>query len=128
MQLYLDADVFLALIKSDDRFKQKARAFFNEHKHRYITSTLTCLEVWFYLHKHGLVEQASDAVRAIEELAQVMPFSVQDMHDGMVLAKEHKLTPADAVHAVLAKQTGAIVSSDKSLSKIRGLKRIDFTA
>ncbi|MBI4163485.1 MAG: type II toxin-antitoxin system VapC family toxin [Candidatus Aenigmarchaeota archaeon] len=128
MKLYLDADIFLALIKENDRFKAAARSFFSKSKgHELITSTLSCLEVWFYLYKHGLQEKALDSIRAISSICSVISYDPYDLENSIVLAEHHKLSPADAIHATLAMGFDAIVSSDSSFDKLSDLKRIDFT-
>lgn len=127
MRLYLDADIFLALIKENDRYKESAQEFFKTHKeHTFITSNLTCLEIWFYLHKHGLVEKVLGAIKSITALARVTEYGIREVESAIILAEQHHLTPADAIHAVLASETDAIVSSDASFDSISDLKRINF--
>ena len=129
MRLYLDADIFLALIKDQDRFKESAQHFFEISKHHImITSSSSCLEVWFYLHKNNHANLALDAVRAIKSLVQVIDWRLEQLEEALFLAQNYKLTPADALHAVIASHFDGIVSTDKSFDRIKGLKRIDFSA
>ncbi len=120
-------DVFLALIKESDRYKESAHKLFNTRKeHAFVTSSLTCLEVWFYLHKHGQVDKVLGAINSITALAGVIDYGVREIESAIILAEQRHLTPADAIHAVLASGTDAIVSSDSSFDSISGLKRINF--
>ena len=128
MRLYLDADIFLTLLKEEDRFKKSAKKFLNENKeNKLITSSITCLEIWFFLYKNNLKEKAFDAVRSIKKIAEVIEFETKDMESALLIAEKYKLTPADLIHAILAKTCDAIVSSDKSFLKINELKIIDFS-
>lgn len=128
MGIYLDADVFLALIKEPDRFKAAAIRFLSDNKETELsTSTLTCLEVWFYLYKNNLKSKALDSFRAICSLCEIIDYKFFDMENAILLANHHNLSPADALHAVLAMNFDAIVSSDSSFDKVPGLKRLDFT-
>ena len=128
MKLYLDADIFLALIKESDRFKKSAIDFFPKSVHNeLITSTLTCMEIWFYLHKNNLKEKSLDAIRSISSVCTIVGYDLADIENSIVLGEHHKLTPADSVHASLAMKTGCIVSTDSSFDRVPGLKRIDFS-
>lgn len=129
MKLYIDADIFLALIKSDDRHKKAAQTFLTSYKekHIFVTSTLTCMEVWFYLYKNNLKDKILNSIRAISAIAQILEYGVDELEAAAVLAEHHALSPADSVHAFLALQTDGIVSSDASFDRIKTLKRIDFS-
>jgi len=128
MRLYLDADIFLALIKEKDRFKYSAKKFFSVYKaHEFFTSTLTCIEVWFYLHRSGMRDKALDSLRAINSICEIIEYNLSDMENAVILSEQHNLTPADAVHATLGMKHDIIVSSDSSFDKIKGLKRLDFS-
>ncbi len=129
MKLYLDADVFLALIKEKDRFKQKAEQFLTSRKkEELVTSTITCLEVWFYLYKYNLQSHAWNAIEAIEKLCTIQSCNQNDLKSAILLAQKHRLSPADAIHATLAMNCDNIVSTDKAFDKVSNLKRIDFGA
>ncbi len=128
MKLYLDADIFLALIKERDRLKDLAIGFFEKYKtHELTTSTLTCMEIWFYLHKNNLKEKVLDSVRAITSICAILDWDLYDLENSIVLSEHHKLTPADSVHATLAMKCDCIVSSDSSFDRVPGLKRTDFS-
>jgi len=128
MKLYLDADIFLALIKENDRFKESARAFFAKYKSfELVTSTLTCMEVWFYLYRNNLKDKALDSIRAIIAICKILTYDLFDLENSIMLAEHHNLTPADAVHATLGMKHDMIVSSDTSFDRVHGLKRLDFT-
>lgn len=128
MKLYLDADVFLALAKEQDRHKKAALAFFERYPEaEKITSTIACMEVWFYLYKNGNQRKALDALRAISSLCSVVDFTFRHIEQAVLLAADHQLSPADALHAILAQQADAVVSSDHSFDRIPALKRINFT-
>ncbi len=128
MRLYLDADIFLALIKEEDRHKEAAQHFLEHFKREeFITSTAACLEVWFYLYKHGKQEQVLNALRAVGVLAKVQETAFPEVQTAALLAQQAQLSPADAFHAIQALQCDAIVSSDKAFDRVKGLKRVDFT-
>ena len=128
MKLCLDADIFLALIKDDDRYKKSAQKFFySDKEHSFVTSSLTCLEVWFYLYKNNLKEKALGAIRSVIEIASIVDYGVEEIESAVILAENHNLSPADSIHAIVALETDGIVSSDASFDRIKNLKRIDFT-
>ena len=127
MRLYLDADIFLALIKNEDRHKRAAQAFFRVNKNdKFITSSLTCLEVWFYLYKNNFKHSCIDAIRAVKNIAEIIDYNIQDVEAAMILAEHHNLSPADSIHAILAMRSEGIVSSDESFDRIKYLKRVNF--
>lgn len=126
--LYLDADLFIAGIKQEDRFKLSAREFFKRYRgEELITSTITCLEVWWQVYNFKISVSPADIVRAISAICKVESFDVRDLESAAVLAEHHKLSPADSIHAILALKHGTIVSSDRSFDKVPMLKRLDFT-
>ena len=126
MKLYLDADIFLALIKEEDRHKKPAINFLRNNTNKLLTSNLTCLEIWFYLYRNNLKNIVLDSIRAVNAIAEIIYFSKEDLESAIVLATQFKLSPADAIHAVLALKFDYIVSSDTSFDHVKGLKRIDF--
>ena len=127
MAFYLDADIFLALIKDDDRYKKSAQQFFYKNKDKqFVTSTLTCLEIWFYLHKNNLKDKALDGIRSVIAIAKVVDYGIEEIEAAVLLAEQHKLTPADAIHAVIAIGAEGIVSSDNSFDSVKELKRIHY--
>ena len=127
MLLYLGTDIFLALMKDEDKYKKSAEKFFYSNKgNNFTTSILTCLEIWFYLYKNSLKDKALDSVRSVMKIAEIQDFSIHQLESAVVLAEQYKLTPVDSVHAILAFMTDAIVSSDSSFDKIKDLKRMDF--
>ncbi len=129
MRLYLDTDVWMALIRQEDRFNTCAKKWMqeNKEKHTFVTSTVSCIEIWFCLYRDHRIDVALESVRAIARLATVLPIGLHDIQQALVLAEDHKLSPAYALHAVLGLQHDGIVSSDKSFDKVSQLKRIDFT-
>ena len=127
MKLYLDADIFLAVIKEEDRYKKSAQLFFETHKEdEFFTSSLTCLEIWFYLYKNNLKNKALDAVRSILAIAEVIDYGIREIESALLLAEHYSLSPADSIHAIISMETDGIVSSDNSFDKIPELKRIKF--
>lgn len=128
MVVYLDADIFLALLKEEDRYKKAAQQYFQKNKNsEFVTSSLTCLEIWFYLHRNNLQNKAFNAMRAIRAIATIIDYGVVEIEAATLLAEKVHLTPADAIHAVLASRVDGIVSTDNSFDRISGLKRIDFS-
>lgn len=128
MVVYLDADIFLALLKEEDRHKKAALQYFQKHKNsEFVTSSLTCLEILFYLHKNNLQNKALNAIRAVKSIAKVMDYGIVEIEAAALLAEKAHLTPADAIHAVIASRVDAIVSTDTSFDRISWLRRIDFS-
>lgn len=126
--VYLDADIFLALIKEDDRYKQSAQHFFQSRpNHEWVTSSLTCLEIWFYLYKHQQQEKALDAIRAVLAIATIIEYGIKEIEAATLLASQHQLSPADAIHATIALPFGTIVSTDHSFDRLAHCQRIDFS-
>src|SRR3989338_10719442 len=122
MKLYLDTDIFLALIKDDDRHKKAAEHFLRHSQgNELVTSVITCLEVWFYLYKQGKQEQTLNALRAIEALAKIKEITFGEMQTAALLSQQVQLSPADAVHARQALECDALVSSDKSFDRVKEL-------
>ena len=128
MKLYLDADIFLALTKEEDRHKIAAQRFLSKNKHHvFVTSNLTCLEMWFYLYKNNLQGEALKSILAVKAIATIIDYGIVDIEQALVLAQKWKLSPADAIHAILAQMYDGIVSSDTSFDKVHELKRVDFS-
>ena len=128
MKLYLDADIFLALTKEEDRHKKTVQQFLSENKqHQFFTSNLTCLEMWFYLYRNGLKEEVLKSILAVKAIATIIDYGITEIEQGVILAQKCGLSPADAIHATIAQRFDGIVSSDHSFDKISGLKRIDFS-
>ena len=128
MKLYLDTDIFLALIKGEDRHKDAAQRFFLRFKgHEFVTSSIALLEIWFYLYKNDQKTTAFDAMRAVRALCSIIETRIDHIEEGALLSTACRLSPADAVHAIVARFCDAIVSSDHSFDNVSELKRIDFT-
>ena len=130
MQLYLDADFFLALLKPNDRLKDFAKEFYekNSAEHELLTSTASLLEIWFYLYRNNLRSEIPTALRAVKDLKiHMISFNSEDVGAGSVLAQSHSLSPLDSIHAMLALRTDGIVSTDESFDRVPELKRIDFS-
>ena len=128
MAVYLDADIFLALLKEEDRYKRAALLYLQKNKsYEFVTSSLTCLEIWFYLHRNNLQTKALNAIRAVKSIAKIREYGIIEIEAATLLAEKTRLTPADAIHAILAARVDAIVSTDTSFDRIKGLKRIDFS-
>ncbi|MBI4154522.1 type II toxin-antitoxin system VapC family toxin [Candidatus Woesearchaeota archaeon] len=128
MNIYLDADIFLALIKKEDRLKDNAKKFLNSNKnYKFVTSSLTCLEIWFYLYRNNLNVKVLSSIRAIMTIAHIVDYTFEDLEASIFLSSQFNLSPADSIHAILALAFDGIVSSDASFDKVKGLKRIDFS-
>lgn len=72
--------------------------------------------------------QALQDARDVAELCVLHPLEALDLEAAMALYQSHApLTPRDAVHAATAIERGAgrIVSADRHLDDIPGLRRID---
>ncbi len=128
MRLYLDADVFLALLKEEDRHKVAATLFLEKYKEEELfTSAITCMELWFYLYRESRNKMVLDSLRAVSMLCTVVDVGFSDMQEAALLSEHYGLSPADALHAHIALRYDAIVSSDHSFDKVSALKRMDFS-
>ena len=122
INLYADTDFFLALIKKDDWLKKKAEKLFRQYKNELWTSTLTIKELMLMAYRDD-----KDATEIIEKAFALMPVKEIDIGiEGHIAAcyliKKYKMTPFDALHAVIC-GNDTIISSDKKYDLI-GLKRI----
>ncbi len=129
IKYYLDTDVFLALLKEQNRLKEGALHFFQKHRQDELyTSSICCLEIWFYLYRHNKKYNMLDAVRCVQQLCTVIETTTEDLTQGILLAQEYDLSPADALHAIQALRLSLpLVSSDGSFEQVKGLKQIDYT-
>ncbi len=129
MKYYLDTDIFLAVIKEQDRLKEAALHFFQTHRQDELyTSSMCCLEIWFYLYRHNKKYKVLDAVRCVQQLCTVIETTTEDLTEGILLAQEYDLSPVDALHAIHSLRLSLpLVSSDGSFERVNGLKLIDFT-
>lgn len=131
MNLYLDADFILALIKPGDRLQQKAAAFWHRHSKQdfFFVSSTTLLEVWFVLYRLGAAAIFAEAMPDFKAMSLgLVEASLADFEAAALLSSKYGLSPADALHASLATGFDSIVSSDSCFDKVQGLKRIDFTS
>lgn len=128
MAYYLDADIVLALIKPADHLKNAAIGWIERNRNNgLVTSSMTAMELWFYLYRNGAQDQALAAVRSLSKICEVQEVNLEDIEAALLISDKHGLSPADAIHAHLASNHEGIVSSDRSYDKITGLNRIDFS-
>lgn len=122
IELYADTDFFLALIKKDDWLKKRAESLYKKYKNDLWTSTLTLKELMLLAYR-----DKRDATQIVEKASELMPVKEVDIGvEGHIAAcyliKKYKMTPFDALHAVIC-GSDSILSSDKKYDLI-GLKRI----
>lgn len=129
MKYYLDTDIFLAVIKQQDRFKDAAFHFLQQHRNDELyTSNMCCLEIWFYLYKNNCRDKILHAFRSIQQMCVIIETSTDDLTEGILLAQEYNLSPVDSLHALHAQHLNIpLISSDKAFDRVKGIRRIDFT-
>ncbi|MBI5176938.1 type II toxin-antitoxin system VapC family toxin [Candidatus Micrarchaeota archaeon] len=130
MKIYLDADFFLAILKPSDWLKKSAISYWRDNagKHEFSTSSLTLMEIWFYLNRAGLNGEVPAALGDVILMGvQVLPVSSDDLLGAARKFQDTRLTPMDALHAHMALRFDAIVSTDSAFDSVKGLKRIDFS-
>ena len=120
--MYVETDFLLSLFKKEDWLKKKAENIYNKHKGELWTSTITLLEMLLWARREGY--EPAEVIEGVSSLVEIKDINL-NYH--MLLAvsslmNEYKLTPFDALHAFIAKDT-TIVSSERKYDKI-GLKRI----
>ncbi|UCH89587.1 MAG: PIN domain-containing protein [Thermoplasmata archaeon] len=120
--MYADTDFFLALIKKDDWLKKRAEKLYKKHQNELWTSTLTIKELMLLAYRDN-----KDVTDIIEKASALMPVKEVDIGvEGHIAAsfliKKYKMTPFDALHAVIC-DNDSIISSDKKYDLI-GLNRI----
>lgn len=121
--MYAETDFYLALIKPNDWLGKRASKLYAEHKDQIWTSQLTSQEILLYSNKNKLNPIA--VLSSFYEVANVIDIGLK--HDYFLsvvhVMEKFKVTPFDAMHAIIAAHDGLIISSDSIYDKI-GLKRI----
>lgn len=133
MVVYLDANIFIFPVLSDDARAQKSIALLKKvilGELSAVTSTLTLDEVaWAILkltHDRNLSITEALKILTFDNL-QIMPVDQQIMYDAFQLMKKYSsLKPRDAIHISVALSSHAttFISNDADFDKIKEIKII----
>lgn len=128
IKYYVDADLFIAMLKEDDELKPSATTIFTaakEGKVEVFTSAATLLEILFWASKVKVKRaKIREYLRVVARLvSNVAPLG----YENLIVAAEYLQTQPvfalDAIHAAAA-STWPILSSDAIYEKLR-LQRIE---
>jgi predicted nucleic acid-binding protein len=131
-RFFVDSNVFLYALGAEHRYREPCRRLI-EHadsgRLRPEASVELVQEVlWVRARRLGDRRQALQDSRDVAELCVLHPLEAHDLEAAMALYQDHAtITPRDAVHAATAigRGVGRIVSADRHLDDIPGLRRID---
>jgi len=131
---YIDSNVFLYAILSEDKIGDKAREIISKIKngdYKAYTSVLTIDELLWNAKKEISREKSADIAK---DFLSLINLECLDANKEIILTsieiyKNEKLDPRDAIHlaSMRAKNIKKIISSDSDFDKIKGIKRIDFS-
>ncbi len=121
--MYAETDFVLALVKESDWLKANAEKIYEIYKKEIWSSQLTLQELMMYSYKNKI-----DPIAVIENVASIIDIKNVPITNEFLIAAGHvmnryKATPFDAMHAIIARQDGTIISSDPTYDRI-GIKRI----
>lgn len=121
--MYAETDFYLALLKEDDWLKENATNILNKYKQEIWTSQITTQELTLYAYKYK--KDPTTFLDSFCNSANVVDVTLNRTFFLIATHIMHRYgaTPFDAMHAVIAKEDGTIVSSDSIYDKM-GLKRI----
>ena len=126
--MYVDTDVFIALLKKHDRLKQPAIKIFKtakEGKIELLTSAATIVEILFFIYEYGIQKHGRRILNDLFNLkVEFVDLPSEIGLEAVALMDKYDVTPLDAIHAVAAGPE--ILSTDKVYERI-GLKRVDPT-
>lgn len=110
IDMYVDLDFILALIKGEDWLKEKAEDIYKEHKENLWTSDFTLLELMLvaYREKKNIIKTLTNAEALIEVKGEP-----DDILAAANYVESENMTPFDALHLVKSRDE-VIVSSDDS--------------
>jgi predicted nucleic acid-binding protein len=131
-RFFVDSNVFLYALGAEHRYREPCRRLV-EHadagRLRPEASVELVQEVlWVRARRLDDRRQALQDARDVAELCVLHPLDAHDLEAAMALYHDNAtITPRDAVHAATAigRGVGRIVSADRHLDDIPGLRRID---
>ena len=131
--MLLDSDVFIAIIKEEDRLKQPSLKILKAVEKRKLknayASVASIQEIIFWLLNRNLRDKILLTVSRIFELKNLewIPLTKEIFLTASALIEEYKLGAFDAYMAATAlSKDRIIVSSDHIYDKIKGIKRISL--
>ncbi|SRR5579875_1774758 len=113
--IYADTDFFLALLKGDDRLKNKALGILEKYKGMITTSVITFIELGLVAKRYGL-----DVFKLFTAVMSICNIEDERIIKAALYMSEN-LNVFDAFHAAFSE--GSIISSDHVFDKV-GIKRI----
>jgi len=131
-RFFVDSNVFLYALSVEHRYREPCR-WLVEHadagRLRPEASVELVQEIlWVRARRLDDRRQALQDARDVAELCVLHPLETRDLEAAMALYQNHAtVTPRDAVYAATAieRGVGRIVSADRHLDDIPGLRRID---
>ena len=128
MKYYLDADLFIAVLKEEDRLKSSAEEIFTavrEGKIEAFTSAATLLEILFWASRvKPRRARLREYIRVVARLvSSVAPLGYGDLVVAAEFLQTQPVFVLDAIHAAVAGKW-PIVSSDAIYERL-GLRRIE---
>ena len=131
-RFFVDSNVFLYALGAEHRYREPCRRLIelaDAGRLRPEASVELVQEVlWVRARRLDDRRQALQDARDVAELCVIHPLEAHDLEAAMALYRDHAaITPRDAVHAATAigRGVGRIVSADRHLDDIPGLRRID---
>ena len=119
---FVDSDVFIALLKSDDPYESSARKLITL-PHLY-TSSLVLVELSLVLRREVSEILSLQLPKVLGFNGKIIDFTSDYFELSTKLRQKHNLGIFDAAHAAVAlKSDGIIISSDKAFDHFE-LKRI----
>ena len=129
--MLLDSDVFIAIIKEEDRLKQASlkilKAVERRKLKRVYASIATVQEIIFWLLNRGFKDKILLTTSRLFEIRNLewVPLSKEVFLTASALIEEYDLRAFDAYMAATALlRDRVILSSDHVYDKIKGIKRI----
>ncbi len=128
MKYYLDADLFIAMLKEDDELKPSATTIFTAAKQGKVevsTSTATLLEILFWASKvRAKRAKIREYLRVAARLvSNVAPLGYEDLIIAAEFLQTQPVFTLDAIHAAAAGMW-PILSSDTIYERL-GIQRIE---
>ncbi len=125
--MYIDSDIFFALIKLNDRHAEFAKTVFSRNDKKY-TSVLTLVELEIIVKREIDNHLSKNIFERFKELfpdVEIKNLDEKTFSKSLELRKKYSLGVFDSIHAAVAlKYDKRIASTDQSYVKIKELKII----
>ncbi len=132
MQILIESDLLLSVIKKDDRLKTTGEGILEKIDSGKLkgvyASTAAVQEIVFWFYNRQLFSDLTKAVNSLTHVRNIEWIAVtpEICLTASLLISEYNITPFDAYHAATAIfRDKTILSTDHAYDKIKGIKRID---